>query len=121
MVRALIVDDEEDMRLLVRITLALDERCEVVGEAADGAQGLLEWERSRPDVIVLDMRMPGESGLEVARRILDLEPTQPIVMCSAYMDQHDRDEASRLGVAAVVDKNNILELPAVVCAAAAAG
>jgi hypothetical protein len=41
-------------------------------------------------------------------------------MCSAYMDQDERDEASRIGVTAVVDKNRILELPGVVCAAAAA-
>lgn len=114
----LIVDDEADMRLLIGMSLTLDGACEVTAEAADGTEALAAWEQTHPDVIVLDMRMPGLSGLDVARTILARNPEQPIVMCSAYMDQADRDEAARIGVVACVDKNDMDRLAAVVYAAA---
>ncbi|MCU1589558.1 MAG: two-component system response regulator [Frankiales bacterium] len=116
----LIVDDEPDMRLLIGMSLTLDGACEVTAEAADGEQALTAWARERPDVVVLDMRMPGLSGLDVARRIFALDPTQPIVICSAYLDQADRDEAKRIGVVACVDKTDLTRLADVVCAAARA-
>jgi CheY-like chemotaxis protein len=119
-VTTLIVDDEPDMRLLISMSLTLDGACAVTAEAEDGEEGLAAWERERPDVVVLDMRMPGLSGLDVARRILALDPLQPIVICSAYLDQADRDEASRLGVIACVDKTDLTRLAEVVCAAARA-
>src|SRR3954469_21793617 len=92
-VTTLIVDDEPDMRLLIGMSLTLDGACTVTAEAADGEQGLAAWERERPDVLALDMRLPGLSGLDVARRILAVDPTQAIVICSAYLDADDRAEA----------------------------
>src|SRR4051812_50163857 len=88
-VTTLIVDDEPDMRLLIGMSLTLDGACEVTAEAEDGEQALVAWERERPDVVVLDMRMPGLSGLDVARAIFAIDPHQPIVICSAYPDQAD--------------------------------
>src|SRR5688572_26138800 len=102
--RTLIVDDEPDMRMLMRATLSMEDGFEVTHEACDGEQALATWQDARPDVIVLDMRMPGLSGLEVARQILATDPDQAVVMCSAYMDPEDIDEARRIGVAACVDK-----------------
>src|SRR4051812_22978356 len=118
-VTTLIVDDEPDMRLLIGMSLTLDGACKVTAEAEDGEQGLAAWERDRPDVIVLDMRMPGLSGLDVARRILAVDPTQAIVICSAYLDPADRDEAQRIGVRACVDKTDLEGLAQVVCEVAA--
>jgi two-component system response regulator DesR len=119
-VTTLIVDDEPDMRLLIGMSLTLDGACSVTAEAADGEQALAAWERDRPDVIVLDMRMPGMSGLDVARRIFAIDPNQAIVLCSAYLDQSDRDEAARIGVRACVDKTDLVRLAEIVCAAARA-
>ncbi|MDX6197416.1 MAG: two-component system, LytTR family, response regulator AlgR [Actinomycetota bacterium] len=116
----LIVDDEPDMRLLIGMSLTLDGACEITAEAEDGEQALEAWARDRPDVVVLDMRMPGLSGLDVARRIFAIDPTQPIVICSAYLDQADRDEAMRIGVRACVDKTDIGKLAEVVVAASRA-
>ena len=113
-IRTLIVDDEADMRLLIGATLSLDSGIEIAGEADDGPAGLARWRDVRPDVVVLDMRMPGMSGLEVARQILAEDPAQTVVMCSAYMDQDDRDEAHSIGVSAVVDKMDIGRLAGVV-------
>jgi CheY-like chemotaxis protein len=119
-VTTLIVDDEPDMRLLIGMSLTLDGACEVTSEAEDGEQALVAWERDRPDVVVLDMRMPGRSGLDVARRIFAVDPDQPIVLCSAYLDQADRDEAARIGVRACVDKTDINRLAEVVVSVARA-
>jgi CheY-like chemotaxis protein len=116
-VTTLIVDDEPDMRFLLGMSLTLDGACEVTAEASDGEEAIEAWERTRPDVIVLDMRMPGLSGLDVARRILAMDPQQPIVICSAYLDAHDRAEASRIGVVACVDKTDLAQLADVVVAA----
>lgn len=116
----LIVDDEPDMRLLIGMSLTLDGACEVTAEAADGEEAIAAWERLRPDVMVLDMRMPGLSGLDVARAIFARDPAQAIVICSAYLDDEDRLEARRLGVIACVDKNDMATLAEVVCSAAPA-
>jgi CheY-like chemotaxis protein len=119
-VTTLIVDDEPDMRLLITMSLTLDGACEVTAEAGDGEAALAAWAKDRPDVVVLDMRMPGMSGLDVARRILAVDPQQPIVICSAYLDQADRDEARLLGVLACVDKNDMTRLAEVVVSIARA-
>lgn len=118
--RTLIVDDEPDMRMLMRTTLSLEDGFDVTHEACDGEQALATWAEAQPDVIVLDMRMPGLSGLEVARRILATDPDQAVVMCSAYMDPDDIDEARRIGVAACVDKMDMDRLPGLLATAVGA-
>src|SRR3954465_5408660 len=101
------------MRFLIRATLWSDDANDVTEEASNGEEAIAAWQESRPDVIVLDMRMPGRSGLDVAREILLEDPTQRVVMCSAYMEKKHVDEAMRIGVAACVDKYQITSLGAV--------
>ena len=105
--RVVIVDDEPDMLLLMRTMLTFDGECEIVAEAADGEEAYAVWDQTRPDVIVLDMRMPGVSGLDVARRILSADPSQPVVLCSAYLHAEDLEAASSAGVAACLEKTDV--------------
>lgn len=105
--RVLIVDDEPDMLLLMRTMLTFDGDCEVVAEAADGEAGYAAWMERSPDVVVLDMRMPGASGLDIARRILADQPSQPVVLCSAYIDAQDLEDARHAGVAACLEKTDV--------------
>jgi serine phosphatase RsbU (regulator of sigma subunit) len=81
MIRALLVDDETPAR--ARLRRLLDERgVEVVGEAADGEQALQRVDELRPDVVFLDIQMPGLSGLDVAAR---LGPPRPrVIFCTAF-------------------------------------
>ena len=65
MIRVLLADDADDMRMLLRIALETDGRFDVVGDAADGEQALVLLEVERPDAVVLDMAMPRMDGLEV--------------------------------------------------------
>ena len=112
--RTLIVDDVPDMRYLMRVTLWSPDSLDVTDEAESGEDALEVWDPMRHDMVVLDMKMPGLSGLDVARVMLGSHPNTRVVMCSAYMDQADCDEAKKIGVAACVDKYQITTLPDVV-------
>jgi CheY-like chemotaxis protein len=108
----LIVDDEDDMRSLVRTTIEVaNEGLAVAGEAANGEEALAAWRASRPDCIVIDQRMPGLTGIEVCRAILAEDPTQRIVLFTAFADADLRRTARELGVRAVLAKDQIHKLP----------
>lgn len=87
-VRALIVDDEQPARERLRRLLQEHPSIEVVGEAEDGPQALERILELRPDLVLLDIQMPGCSGLEVAASLRS--PRPKIVFCTAY-DQHAVD------------------------------
>jgi len=83
-VQVLIVDDEALARdRLVRMVSDFDDHA-VVGEAANGVQAVELANRDRPDLVLLDIRMPGMDGLEAARHLLDLEEPPAVVFCTAY-------------------------------------
>jgi CheY-like chemotaxis protein len=111
-VQTLIVDDEEDMRNLVRTTIEIANKgLRVAGEAANGAEAIEQWRASKPDCIVIDQRMPGLTGLEVCETILREDPTQRIVLFTAFADAELRRAARRLGVSAVLPKEQVHRLP----------
>jgi two-component system response regulator AlgR len=85
--KVLIVDDEPLARRRLATLLAGVDGVEVVGEAADGAQALAAVDRHDPDLVLLDIRMPGIDGLEVARRLALRDDPPMVVFCTAY-DQH---------------------------------
>lgn len=112
----LIVDDEFDIRLLVRTILeAADVGVEVVGEAADGFDAMAVFETldppEVPDVVILDNRMPGREGIEVAQQMLEREPRQTIVLFSAFVTPELEARAEAIGVRACVGKSDFAQLP----------
>src|SRR4051794_25267011 len=112
MLRTLIVDDDSDMRFLVRMTIEVaNHGLEVAGEAASGAAAIEAVGHDRPEVIVLDNRMPGMTGLETARQILATDPNQRIILFSAYLDADTISAAAAIGVRACIDKNDVERLP----------
>ena len=111
--RALIVDDDDDMRFLVRVLIeAANEGLAVAAEARNATEAVDQWRAHRPDVVVLDNRMPGRSGLEVAAEILAEQPDQSIILFSAYLDDETMARADELGVRACLSKDHYDELPA---------
>ena len=113
--RTLLVDDEEDMLLLLRTYLStFGDDIEVVGEASDGEQAVEAWRAMQPDVIVMDNRMPGRSGLEVAAQILGEDEDQGIILFTAFVDADVVDRANEIGVCEVVGKDRFRELPDVI-------
>jgi YesN/AraC family two-component response regulator len=112
----LIVDDEVDIRLLVRTILESSGLgVEVVGEAVDGNEALTVFRTldppDVPDVVILDNRMPGKEGLDVAAEMLAEEPRQHIVLFSAFVTPEIEERANALGVRACVGKNDFARLP----------
>ncbi len=88
MIRALLVDDEEPARDRLRSLLADFDDVQIVGEAGDGDEALRKVAQTRPDLVFLDIQMPGRSGMEVAA---SLPPPRPrIVFCTAF-DQYAID------------------------------
>jgi CheY-like chemotaxis protein len=101
--RVMIVDDTEHVRNMLAEMLELD-GFEVVGRAASGYEAIAEADGSRPDVIVMDYRMPDMDGLNAARHIRENRPRQAIILYTAYMDAALEEQAKQAGVALVVGK-----------------
>jgi DNA-binding response OmpR family regulator len=95
--RVLVIDDEAPIRLLCRVNLEA-EGMDVL-EAADGPSGLEKARSERPDVILLDVMMPGLDGWRVAEELLDDERTEriPIVFLTARAELRDRARGIDLG------------------------
>jgi two-component system response regulator AlgR len=84
--KILVVDDEAPARDRLRRMLAELEGCTVCAEAANGQQALVFAGTHKPDMLLLDIRMPGMDGLEVARHLLSLEQPPAVIFTTAYSD-----------------------------------
>lgn len=84
--RVLVVDDEALARRRLERLLAKIERVVLVGEAANGAQALEQTESLQPDVVLLDIRMPGKDGLQVARELAQMDNPPAVIFVTAYDD-----------------------------------
>jgi len=82
MKRILVVDDEESIRELYRAELA--EEGYEVELAGDGLQALRRLDGFRPDLVTLDVKMPGIDGIETLRRIRERNPTVPVILVTAF-------------------------------------
>ena len=103
----LIVDDEVDVRLLVQLLISRENHgLRVIGEASSGEQALQLRRELEVDVVVLDHRMPGLTGLETATKMLAEAPQLPIVLYSAFTDARMEAEAREIGVRECVPKGD---------------
>lgn len=106
MIRILIVDDSASTRELLKELLSADEQIQVIGSAHNGTEALYQTRQLKPDLILMDIQMPGLDGIQAAKVIMKEMPT-PIVMISAAVDRRDSKlatEAFEAGVLAVLNK-----------------
>ena len=103
-VRVLLADDHVIVRQGLRKLLEADEAVTVVGEAGDGRETVRLAEALQPDVVVMDVRMPGLDGLGATRRIHDRLPDVKIVVLSLHEEESYARQALRSGVSAYVMK-----------------
>jgi DNA-binding NarL/FixJ family response regulator len=86
MIKVMLVDDQNLVRKGVRSLLELSDEIEVVAEAADGAEAISMIPEVLPDVVLLDMRMPGLSGLDVLRELSENEALPPTIILTTFDD-----------------------------------
>ncbi len=101
--RLVLVDDDQALRLALHELLE-EAGYDVVGEAGNGAEGLAVIADVRPDVVLLDLRMPGVGGVEVARELRQRSPDVRVIMFSAYADLGLQSLLADLGVSAYLIK-----------------
>ena len=108
--RLLIADDQLHFRRGLRIVLeSSDVPITVVAEAADGDEAIQAARRTHPDVVLLDVRMPGRGGLDAARAIKALVPSVRILMLTVSDDPDDIALAMKTGASGYVLKERSLE------------
>lgn len=103
-IKVLIVDDHPLFRQGVRWNLEAAEDVEVVGEAENGQEAIKYSDRYLPDVVLVDINLPGLNGLEVARVIKRHHPSMGIVVLSVYEDDEQLFQAIKVGAAAYSSK-----------------
>jgi DNA-binding NarL/FixJ family response regulator/class 3 adenylate cyclase len=105
-IRVLIADDQALVRTGFRMILEAEKDIEVVGDAADGAQALAEARRTRPDVVLMDVRMPELDGIEATRRLLadESSPSKVVMLTTFDMDEYVY-EALRAGASGFLLKD----------------
>ncbi|MCX4525129.1 MULTISPECIES: response regulator transcription factor [unclassified Streptomyces] len=104
-VRVLLVDDHQVVRRGLRTFLEVQDDIEVVGEASDGEEGIARAEELRPDVILMDIKMPGTDGIEALRRLRELENPARVLIVTSFTEQRTVVPALRAGAAGYVYKD----------------
>jgi DNA-binding NarL/FixJ family response regulator len=99
-----LIEDEDEVRDVLRVLFDLDDRFRIVAEAADGLAGIEAVAAHRPHVVVLDMQLPGATGAEVIRASRTVSPETRVVIFSAYPDPFTLLEVLRLGADSYLDK-----------------
>ena len=101
-VRVLIVDDQESFRSAARLVVELTDGFEVAGEASNGEEGVALARDLQPDLVLMDMNLPGIDGPEATRQILSMQPSVKIIGLSTYEEYEAR--ALNAGAVAFVSK-----------------
>ncbi len=105
MVRVMLVDDHALVRMGFSMLLA-DAQVEVVAEASSGEQACQDYARVQPDVVVMDLSMPGMGGLEALRRLLAQDPKARVLVLSAHEDTAHPRRALRAGALGYLTKRS---------------
>jgi DNA-binding NarL/FixJ family response regulator len=105
MITVLLVDDHRVVREGLRAFLDVQDDLEVVGEASDGRSAIEQASALQPDVVLLDLKMPGMDGLEVLRELAGLGTTARVVVLTSYTDPASVVPALRAGAAGFLDKD----------------
>jgi len=119
--RVMLVDDHAIVRAGFRRLLEQESGLQVVAEADSGEAAYSLYVKERPDVMVLDLSMPGMSGLETIRRIVAREPAARILVFSMHEDAALTERAIQLGARGYVTKSNAPEVLARAVSEVAAG
>jgi DNA-binding NarL/FixJ family response regulator len=106
MARILIADDRQLMRTALKTVFAMRPKWAICGEATDGREAVTKVSELKPDLLVMDFKMPLADGIQAATEISAIAPTLPIVMYTLYRDDQLDVAAKKAGVRTVVSKQD---------------
>lgn len=104
-VRVLIVDDQEPFRVAARMVVEATAGFEVVGEAESGEESIEVARQLDPDLVLMDVNLPGINGLDATRQILDGSTRVVILLLSTYEEEEYAPRAAECGAAAYIPKS----------------
>lgn len=108
-IRVFLCDDVAELRALMRFSLEEESDLRVVGEASDGLTGAEQIAELQPDVVLLDLSMPGLDGLEAIPRIKEVSPSTGIVIFSGFSAERMSAPALALGADRYLEKGDPVE------------
>jgi DNA-binding NarL/FixJ family response regulator len=108
-VQVLLVDDYPLFRQGLRALLEANDTVEVVGEAGDGFEAVALTRKMTPDVVIMDINMPGHDGLEATRQIKEYFPKVKVIILSRYADHIYVDQALKSGALGYVHKDTVYD------------
>ncbi len=107
--RILIVDDCETTRRILKV-IARSRDWTVCGEAESGRSGIREFQRVKPDVVLIDLAMPDINGIEAAKRMSVLNPGVPLILFTVLNAEGLEEAAQDAGISAIVPKAQAWDL-----------
>ena len=113
--RTLLADGNADLRRRVKELLAAAPDIEIVGEAADSGEAIRKARQLRPDLVLMDMSMPGANGIDATRRLKREVPEVQVIVLTGYDLRAYREAALSSGASGYVNKKALVEalLPAI--------
>ncbi|MBC7928092.1 MAG: response regulator transcription factor [Bryobacteraceae bacterium] len=109
MIRLFLVEDEALVRLGLRQLLSFDPRIEVIGDCANGAEAVDRIEREKPDVVLMDVRLPGLSGVEALKALRARGVLTPVILITTFDEEQAFLKAMHAGVSAFLRKDIAFE------------
>jgi DNA-binding NarL/FixJ family response regulator len=106
-IRLFLVDDEHYVRQGLRMRLSMEPDIIVVGEAEDGGSALERVAELRPDVVLMDVNLPGLDGISATARLREAAPECAVVMLSLHDDSGTKERAARAGACGFVGKQDL--------------
>jgi DNA-binding NarL/FixJ family response regulator len=109
MIRVVLVEDNQVFREALELLLGLRDDIEVVASVADGTQAVPACEEHRPDVVVMDYRLPGLDGVEATRAVREACPETAVVVLTASANVREMDALREAGAVACLTKDQDLD------------
>ena len=105
-VRVLIVDDQEPFRMAARMVVEATDGFEVVGESPTGEESVEAAKDLKPDLVLMDVNLPGINGLDATRQILSQSNSVVILLLSTYEEEEYAPRAAECGASAYIPKSS---------------
>ena len=110
MKRILIADDSAVVRRGLRELIERTLDWDVCGEAVNGRDAIKAARELHPDILLLDLAMPGMNGFDTARELAKIEPNLPILLCTVQLSTYVVREAEKIGIQGAVSKSRVSQI-----------